>query len=172
MLKQKTPMARGKSTLKPGKPLQRKTPMPRASIKASAAGAGLLRIAATQARARTRETKLPKPIKSRGFKGRPPTAEEARFMDAIAQLGCPACRQDGWHNPDVSIHHIDGRTKPGAHLLVLPLCAGHHQHGTGPKTTLIAVHPYKARFEARYGTQRELLAECIERLNLGQREAA
>lgn len=167
----RSPLNQGK-LLKLGKPLQRKTPMPRASIKAPAAGAGLLRIAATQARARIRGTKLPKPIKSRGFKGRPPTAEEARFMDAIARLGCVACRADGWHNPEVSIHHIDGRTKPGAHFLVLGLCAGHHQHGTGQNTTLIAVHPYKARFEARYGTQRELLAECIERLNLDQREAA
>lgn len=157
-----------RSPIKSGKPLQRKTLMPRASIKAPAAGASLLRIAATQARARTRETKLPKPIKSRGFRGRSPTAEEARFMDAIAQLGCVACRKDGWHNPDVSIHHIDGRTKPGAHLLVLPLCAGHHQDGTGPNATLIAVHPYKARFEARYGTQRELLAECVEMLTASE----
>jgi len=156
-----------RSPLNPGKPLQRKTAMSRGSgFKTPAAGAGLLRVAAVQAKVRARAPKLPKPIKSRGFKGRPPTAEEARFMDAIAQLGCVACRKDGWHNPDVSIHHIDGRTKPGAHLLVLPLCAGHHQDGTGPNATLIAVHPYKARFEASYGTQRELLAECIETLLL------
>lgn len=152
-----------RSPLNPGKPLQRKTAMSRGSgFKTPAAGAGLLRVAATQAKARAR---APKPIKSRGFKGRPPTAEEARFMDAIEGLGCAACRKDGWHNPDVSIHHIDGRTKPGAHLLVLPLCAGHHQDGTGPNTTLIAVHPYKARFEARYGAQRELLAECMAMLS-------
>jgi hypothetical protein len=138
-------------------------------FKAPVAGAGLLRIAAVQAKAakRAREVKpakLPKPMKSRGMKGRPPTAEEARFMDAIAALGCIACRKDGWENFDVSVHHIDGRTKPGAHFLVLGLCAGHHQAGTGTNPTLIAVHPDKARFEARYGTQRELLAECIELL--------
>ncbi|WP_312547597.1 Ref family recombination enhancement nuclease [Massilia sp.] len=155
--------------LKPGKALQRKTAMSRGTgFKAPIASAGQLRVAAVQVKARAdkkaREIKLPKPIKSRGMKGRPPTAEETRFMEAIAQLGCVACRKDGWHNPDVSVHHIDGRTKPGAHLLVLPLCAGHHQDGTGPNTTLIAVHPYKARFEARYGTQRELLVECVEML--------
>lgn len=155
-----------RSTLKQGKPLQRKTPMSRGSgVKTPAAGAGLLRVAAVQAKTRAREPKLPKPMKSRGMKGRAPTAEEARFMDAIAQLGCIACKKDGWQNPDVSVHHIDGRTKPGAHLLVLPLCAGHHQDGTGPNPTLIAVHPYKARFEARYGTQQELLAECVATLN-------
>jgi hypothetical protein len=162
------------STLKPskplkqGRPLARKTPMSRGSgSKAPAAGAGLLRVAAIQAKAafpRSREskpTKAPKPMKSRGMKGRPPTAEEVRFMDAIASLGCVACRKDGIANPWGSIHHIDGRTKPGAHFLVLFLCAGHHQAGTGENKTLIAVHPDKARFEGRYGTQRELLAECI-----------
>lgn len=154
-----------RSPLKPGKSLQRKSPMVRrAGFKASSAGAGLLRVAAVQAKARARELKPAKPIASRGMKGRRPTADEARFMSAIADLGCVACRHDGWSNPDVSVHHIDGRTKPGAHLLILPLCAGHHQDGTGTNPTLIAVHPYKARFEARYGAQLALLAECMDML--------
>jgi hypothetical protein len=150
-----------RSPLRQGKPLERKTAMARGSgFKTPSAGASLLRVAAVQAQSRPREPKPRKPIASRGMKGRPPTADEARFMDAIAALGCIACKKDGWHNPDVSVHHIDGRTKPGAHLLVLPLCAGHHQDGTGPNPTLIAVHPYKARFEERYGSQMELLDEC------------
>jgi hypothetical protein len=62
----------------------------------------------------------------------------------------------------VSIHHIAGRTLPDAHKLVLPLCAGHHQDGTGQDKSMIAVHPYKARFEAKYGTQKELLAEVMQ----------
>ena len=155
--------------LKPGKPLQRKTAMSRGTgFKTPAASAGLLRVAAVQVKARAdkkaRERKLPKPIKSRGMKGRPPTAEEARFMDKMGALPCIACLKDGWTNHVISLHHIDGRTKPGAHFLVLPLCGGHHQDGTGANATLIAVHPYKARFEERYGTQRELLAECVDML--------
>lgn len=165
--------------VKQPKPLGRKKPMPRgAGFQKPATTAGTLRVASVQVKARSKEAKeqkLPKaraPMRSRGMKGRPPTAEEARFMDAIAQLGCIACKKDGWHNPDVSVHHIDGRTKPGAHFLVLGLCAGHHQHGTGPNKTLIAVHPYKARFEERYGTQRELLVECVELLNEKERQEA
>lgn len=152
--------------------------MPRgAGFQKPTAAAGSLRVAAVQAKAKARakeakDQKLPKAIKSRGMKGRPPTAEESRFMSAIAGLGCIACKKDGWHNPEVSIHHIDGRTKPGAHFLVLGLCAGHHQHGTGTNLTLIAVHPYKARFEERYGAQRELLAECVAVLSEQQTEAA
>jgi len=51
------------------------------------------------------------------MKGRAPTADEARFMRAIVALGCVACRKEGWQNRDVSVHHIDGRTKPGAYLM-------------------------------------------------------
>jgi hypothetical protein len=164
---------RQRSALKPGKPLQRKTPMSRGSgFKTPSAGAGLLRVAAIQAKTsfpRNREskpTKLPKPMKSRGMKGRATTAEEARFMDRMGTLPCIACLKDGWENRETSLHHVDGRTKEGAHFLVLPLCAGHHQDGTGPNPSLIAVHPYKARFEARYGTQMDLLAECVRMLGI------
>lgn len=97
------------------------------------------------------------------MKGRNPSAAEKRFHDQLASLGCIACRLDGNHNPIVSIHHIDGRTKPGAHMRVLPLCAGHHQDGYGIPG-LIAVHPYKRRFEDRYGSQYELLAMCEQLL--------
>lgn len=134
------------STLKPSGPLKRRKPLgQRAPI-----------LKSTNA------------MKSKGMKGRAPTAAEQSFMHAIAGLGCIACRKDGIANPWVSVHHIDGRTKPGAHMLVLPLCAGHHQDGTGEDKSLIAVHPDKARFEARYGAQRDLLAECVTMLEASQ----
>ena len=88
-----------------------------------------------------------------------PTAAQKRFHNQIAELGCIACMKDGQHNMLVSIHHIDGRTKPNAHWLVLPLCSGHHQDGTGVRG-LIAVHPWKRRFEQKYGSQIDLLEEC------------
>lgn len=82
---------------------------------------------------------------------------EKAMWDKLAALGCIACMKDGHYNPHVSIHHVDGRTKPGCHLLVLPLCSSHHQDdGSGA----VAVHPWKARFEQRYGAQLDLVAEC------------
>ena len=93
-----------------------------------------------------------------------PTKAEKQYWDRLANLGCIACRIDGVHNPVVSIHHIDGRTKPGCHKLVLPLCAGHHQDGTDNDKSRIAVHPYKRRFEARYGSQMALKVMCDELL--------
>lgn len=101
------------------------------------------------------------------MKGRNPTAEERRFHDRLAGLGCIACRLDGNYNPVVSIHHIDGRAKPGAHKRVLPLCAGHHQDGYGIPS-LIAVHPWKRRFEEKYGRQEHLLDVCLELLESEQ----
>lgn len=96
------------------------------------------------------------------MKGKSPSAAQKRFHDALCQhVGCVACRIDGIGNFNVSVHHLDGRTKPEAHWLVLGLCAGHHQDGTGAPG-LIAVHPYKARFEARYGKQKDLLVWAIE----------
>ncbi len=99
------------------------------------------------------------------IKGRSVTASQKKFHNMLAEVvGCCACRKDGGFNDYVSIHHIDGRTKPNAHWLVLPLCAGHHQDmGDG----LIPVHPYKARFESKYGRQLDQLVECIELLIAG-----
>ena len=90
------------------------------------------------------------------------TKAERTHWYRIAEIGCIACLQDGVHNTHVSIHHTDGRTKPGAHMKVLALCGPHHQTGG---EWAPAIHPYKAQFEARFGTQAQLLAETQIRLN-------
>jgi hypothetical protein len=141
-----------RAPMKPGKGFARKVPS-RAVTPASSAG--VLRVDAVQ---REKKTKA---IKSRGMKGRAPTTAEQAFMDAVASIGCIACLADGYENVRISIHHIDGRTKDGAHYLVLPLCGEHHQQDDSDPMGRIAVHPNKKRFEQKYGTQRELLAECI-----------
>ena len=95
------------------------------------------------------------------MKGKTRTDAEKKFHDQLVNIvGCIACRIDGKQNFHCSIHHIDGRTKPGAHMRVLSLCAGHHQDGTGIPG-LIAVHPWKRQFEHKYGSQYELLAMCM-----------
>lgn len=102
-----------------------------------------------------------KQMKSRGMKGAATTVEQKRFHSLLADVvGCIACRQEGGYTNLVSIHHIDGRTKPHAHWTVIPLCGPHHQDmGVNG---VIPVHPYKARFEATYGTQMELLRRSIQ----------
>lgn len=98
------------------------------------------------------------------MKGRNPSAKEKLFWNDLCQIiGCIACLLDGNRNNHCSVHHTDGRTKPDAHKKVLPLCGGHHQQGTGAPW-LIAVHPYKAQFEAKYGRQEELIEMCLDLL--------
>lgn len=97
------------------------------------------------------------------MKGRNRNASEKRYHDLLCSVvGCIACRQGGEFNNYVSVHHIDGRTKQSAHWLVLPLCANHHQDlGL---SGFIPVHPYKARFEATYGKQVDLLRKSVQLL--------
>ena len=83
-------------------------------------------------------------------------------MNAAAEFGCVVCHRElGVFSP-AAIHHLQGRTKPGAHLKTIPLCGRHHQipghgyvsrHGDG-----------KARFEAAYGSESELLEFLRESL--------
>lgn len=97
------------------------------------------------------------------MKGRAPSKAERGYHDRLANVvGCIACRKDGRVNFHVSIHHIEGRTRPGCHMRVLPLCGPHHQ----PLVQGVeSVHGNKARFEAKYGKQSELQAECNRMLD-------
>jgi len=93
-----------------------------------------------------------------------PTKLEREWMNAAREYGCIACRIDGHFRPAV-IHHIVHANKRMGHLFTLPLCEpGHHQHGD--QLDLISVHPWKKRFEAKYGTQLELLAKLKEELGV------
>lgn len=92
--------------------------------------------------------------------GRSVTKEQKRFHDMLCQhVGCVACHKSGIFNTWVSIHHVQGRTKPDAHWKVLPLCASHHQYDSS--SGVIAVHPHKAAFEAEYGNQMALFIGAV-----------
>lgn len=138
-LARKTPL-RATSTLKAKKPLARKA--------SPAKGVAKTKALRTKQRAVT-------------------AAEKALWNRLATEIGCIACLKDGRFNPHVSIHHVDGRTKPGCHSLVLPLCAPHHQHVDDDPLGRIGVHPWKARFEERYGDQREMVRQCLTLLEAG-----
>jgi hypothetical protein len=98
-----------------------------------------------------------------------PNKAEKQYHDNLCRIvGCIACWLDNHPNFHVSVHHCEGRTKPGCHQKVLPLCAGHHQDGTGEDKTMIAIHPWKHRFEERYGTQEVLMEKCNMLLDLAK----
>lgn len=99
---------------------------------------------------------LPKGPKAKPGK-RTPTKREADWMDKIVRLGCVACFIDGHAPRTTAVHHmLRGGVRMG-HLFTIGLCdPGHHQGGT--EFGLISRHPYKARFEERYGPESQLLA--------------
>lgn len=49
------------------------------------------------------------------------------------------------------------------HLFTIPLCHPHHQGGFND-AEIVSRHPYKRAFEARYGTELELLDKVKGRI--------
>lgn len=96
------------------------------------------------------------------MKGIARTQKEIEFHDRVAALGCISCRQEGIHNTWVSIHHAHGRTKPGCHMWVLPLCASHHVDDG----TAVARHPTKRRWEEKYGNEDDLVRQVWAELGV------
>jgi hypothetical protein len=80
-------------------------------------------------------------------------------MENIVELGCIACRVMGFADTPAEIHHIDGKTKPNAHFLTIPLCPPHHRYGLDGED-VVSRHPHKRKFEAKYGTEDELRSRC------------
>lgn len=97
------------------------------------------------------------------MKGRTPTADEKRHMTAVSALGCIVCRLFMQTYSPAEIHHTDGKTKPGAHFKVLGLCHWHHRGGNDCET-YTSRHPFKTEFEARYGSEQELMDKTAELL--------
>jgi len=97
------------------------------------------------------------------MKGKTRTTADIIFQNKIAEIGCIVCLNNGIENHEVSIHHIDGRTKEGAHRKVLPLCYPHHMgvDNNKPKRWFTR-HPNKAEFEDNHGKEYDLLSQCME----------
>ena len=79
-------------------------------------------------------------------------------MDQITNLGCIVCRLHYDCETPAEVHHIDGKTKAGAHFKTIPLCFKHHREGVNNEL-YVSRHPFKNEFEKRYGKEEELLSE-------------
>lgn len=88
-----------------------------------------------------------------------PKARRQRFQD-LQQLGCVVCwREYGCQTP-AEIHHLKGAQwsgmgKRASDEHTIPLCPAHHR--TGAHDGTVGYHQSPSSFEARYGTQAELL---------------
>ena len=80
-------------------------------------------------------------------------AERAR-MGAVAELGCIVC-----HAP-AHVHHIGNQGVRATAYQTIPLCPFHHMDGGFGD----AIHQGRRTWEARHGTEKELLAKTLELL--------
>lgn len=93
------------------------------------------------------------------------TKAEHEHMGRVAAIGCIVCRNLGLGDSPAAIHHIGNGTmgKRASNYEVIPLCPAHHQHGGHG----VAVHAGRKAFEAKYGTERELLEQTRRELDGG-----
>jgi len=104
------------------------------------------------------------------MKGKTLTKTEKQLHSDLRNIGCCVCRfvydadmDFGNVESVTAIHHIEGKTKPNAHSVVIPLCAQHHQHGTKQQPSIHANGSVggKADFKRVHGvTEYELLEMC------------
>lgn len=79
-----------------------------------------------------------------------------RRRDIIAEIGCIVCLREGVRDSPCTWHHLDGQKTQAKHELTIGLCTsewGHH----GPNNNPESRHNNKAAFEAKHGTEQELL---------------
>ena len=89
------------------------------------------------------------------------TKDEEKYQNDLRESGCIVCRLYVGTWTPADIHHILHAKKRIDEYHVLPLCFFHHRAGID-SARCVSRHPYKARFEQRYGTEAELLAKARE----------
>ena len=100
------------------------------------------------------------------MKGRSLTKSDKDRFERLRELGCIVCILDLEVFTPPAIHHIDGKTKEGAHDLTIPLCAKHHQEKDNhkPKRWISRHGDGRYEFEDRYGSEQYLLEETNGRI--------
>lgn len=93
------------------------------------------------------------------------TRAEKDHLAKLADLGCIACMNMGSPGTPAEIHHLRsgvGAGQRSGHFAAIPLC--HHHHRTGGYGE--AFHAGKKAWEARFGTELELLNQVSGILTL------
>jgi hypothetical protein len=93
------------------------------------------------------------------------TKDEQQHLDRVAALGCIVCRKLNYGETPAEIHHIragSGAGQRADHHCVIPLCATHHRTGGHG----VAIHAGQRTWEAKFGTEEELLTQTLYELGL------
>lgn len=104
--------------------------------------------------------KLPPAMRTRSKPSRKhPSAAEKEYYDRVAQLGCMLSRRIGIYQAP-ELHHprfLGGAGMKSPNWCVIPLSAYHHRLGPSGD----CLHAGRHSFEARHGTEAELLAQTL-----------
>ena len=111
--------------------------------------------------------KLPPSLRTPSKPAKPqPTAAEKEYYDRVAQLGCMLSRRIGiFQQPE--LHHprfLGGAGMKSPNWCVIPLSAYHHRLGPSGD----CLHAGKQSFEARHGTEAELLSQTLRDTGLAE----
>lgn len=90
------------------------------------------------------------------------TKAEKAWLTKICTMGCIVCRMEGLGTTPAEPHHLllkSGRRM--GHMFTIPLCPAHHR-GHRNDEGCVSRHHYRVQFEARYGTEAELLERTRE----------
>ncbi len=83
------------------------------------------------------------------------TKGEREHLSKVASLGCLVCQRPA------NVHHIRpiglGMGIRSGHYQTIPLCRDHHQGQ-------FSIHNCKEQFEARYGTEHEMLQRTLNEI--------
>ena len=96
------------------------------------------------------------------------TTKEKQHMALVASLGCIVCKNLGYTNHKVELHHIRdgyGVGQRATNFEVIPLCPIHHRIGLKADKTGKAhfgYHQSPKDFEIAYGKERDLLEQVME----------
>lgn len=87
------------------------------------------------------------------------TKLDARRFLKLVELGCIACIKagSGYRAPD--IHHVLRGGRRIGHQATLPLCPEHHRFPSNGKVVGPSLADGSKVFEAKWGTQKDLLIE-------------
>ena len=94
-----------------------------------------------------------------------PNKAELAYMRACKEF-CIACHVEGHGRNPAHFHHILKNGKRISHMDGFGLCNTHHASGLN-NFVAVSRHPWKKAFEARFGTEQELLALTRELIGVG-----
>ena len=88
------------------------------------------------------------------------TKAQKALQTRIRALGCIVCHGEGVYS-ECDLHHLLRGGRRIGEDFVISLCPNHHRSGLNT-AEVISRHPWKRAFEAKYGTEFQLLEKTRE----------